>query len=250
MIRREISGKYKGSVFGIAWSFFNPVLMLIVYTFVFSEIFQSRWNEVNQVSDKSQFAVILFVGMIAHSLMAEVMNRSPKLILDNTNYVKKVVFPLEILSLVNLGVNLFHTLISFTVLIFAFFAINHYVNWTIVFVPFILLPVCFLSLGFSWFLAALGVYLRDISQMIGIITTILMFLAPVFYPSSAIPLTFRPYLMLNPLTFAIEELRQVVIWGNFPDLSGLCLYTMVSLLVAWLGYAWFQKTRKGFADVI
>lgn len=249
MTRREVIGRYKGSVLGLAWSFLNPVLMLAVYTFVFSEIFKMRWS-VEGEENKAQFAIVLFVGLIVHGLFAEVLNRAPGLILANANYVKKVMFPLEILPAIAMGAALFHSLISLGVLLAAFALFNGYLHWTVIFIPLVILPLMILTLGLAWLLAALGVFLRDVGQTIGIITTILLFLAPIFYPVTAVPEDFRPWLMANPLTFIIEQARDVLIWGRLPDGSGLGLYTLGAMAIAWVGYAGFQKTRKGFADVL
>ena len=250
MIKREVLGRYKGSAMGLAWSFFNPIFMLVVYTFVFSEIFKSRWSGEGANDSKTQFAVILFVGMIVHGLLAEVLNRAPTIILSNVNFVKKVVFPIEILTVISMGATLFHSLISLGALLSAFLIFNGYVNWTIIFVPIVFLPLVILTLGLAWILASLGVFLRDVSQFITIITTVLMFLAPVFYPINSVPEKFRTYILLNPLTFIIEQMREVLIWGHMPDWLGLGLYTLAAIVIAWIGYAWFQKTRKGFADVL
>jgi lipopolysaccharide transport system permease protein len=250
MTKREVTGRYKGSALGLAWSFFNPVFMLVVYTFVFSEIFKSRWGGVGGEDSKTQFAVVLFVGMIVLNLFSEVLNRAPALILGNVNFVKKVVFPIEILPVIAMGAALFHGLISLGVLLLAFGIFNGYLQWTAVFIPLVLLPLVILTTGLAWMLASLGVFLRDVGQTIGIITTVLMFLAPVFYPITAVPEQFRGVIMANPLTFIIEQAREVLIWGHRPDWQGLGLYTLAALVVAWAGYAWFQKTRKGFADVL
>jgi len=251
MAKREVVGRYKGSAMGLAWSFFNPVFMLTVYTFVFSEVFKSRWG-VGGEESKTQFAVVLFVGMIVHGLFAEVLIRAPALILSNVNYVKKVVFPLEALPVIAMGAALFHSLISLGVLLAAFVLFNGYLHWTAVFTPLVLLPLIMLTLllGLSWMLASLGVFLRDVGQTIGIITTVLMFLSPVFYPVTAVPERFRPFIMANPLTFIIEQAREVLIWGHLPNWVGLGIYTLAATVIAWAGYAWFQKTRKGFADVL
>ncbi len=250
MTKREVVGRYKGSAMGLTWSFFNPVFMLVVYTFVFSEIFKSRWGGVGGDGSKTQFAIVLFVGMIVISLFSEVLNRAPSLILSNVNYIKKVVFPIEILPVVAMGAALFHSFVSLGVLLIAFALFNGHIQWTIIFIPLVLLPLVILTLGFTWMLASLGVFLRDVSQTIGIITTVLMFLAPVFYPITAVPERFRPFIMANPVTFIIEQARMVLIWGHLPNWVGLAIYTLVAIVVAWLGYALFQKTRKGFADVL
>ncbi len=250
MTKREVVGRYKGSIMGLAWSFFNPVFMLMVYTFVFSEIFNSRWGGVGGDDSKTQFAVLLFVGMIVLSLFSEVINRAPGLIISNVNYVKKVVFPIEILTVIAMGSALFHSLISLVVLLTAFSLFNGYLHWTVVFFPLVMLPLVILTLGLSWILASLGVFIRDVSQTIGLVTTVLMFLSPVFYPITAVPEEFRPYILANPLTFIIEQARDVLVWGHLPNWTGLGCYTLAAIITAWLGYAWFQKTRKGFADVI
>lgn len=250
MTRREVVGRYQGSAMGLAWSFLNPVFMLVVYTFVFSEIFKARWGGVGGDDSKTQFAVVLFVGMIVLSLFSEVINRAPGLILANVNYVKKVVFPLEILPVIAMAATLFHSLISLGVLLAAFALFNGYLHWTIVFTPLVLLPLVILTTGLAWMLASLGVYLRDIGQTIAILTTVLMFLSPVFFPVTAVPERFRPFIMANPLTFIIEQAREVLIWGHLPNWQGLGVYTLAAATIAWLGYAWFQKTRKGFADVL
>jgi len=249
MTRREVAGRYKGSVMGLAWSFFNPVFMLMVYTFVFSVVFKARWG-VGDDESKTQFAVVLFVGMIVHALLAEVLNRAPGLILGNVNYVKKVVFPLEILPVISMGVALFHSLVSLGVLLIAFVMFNGYLHWTAVLAPLVVLPLVILTLGLAWMLASLGVFLRDVSQTIGIITTVMLFLTPVFYPITALPEEMRPWIMANPLTFIIEQAREVLIWGRLPNWTGLGIYTAAAIVVAWSGFAWFQKTRKGFADVL
>ncbi len=249
MTKRDVVGRYKGSALGLVWSVLNPVFMLAVYTFVFSVVFKARWG-VGGEESKTQFALVLFVGMIVHGLFAEVLNRAPELILSNVNYVKKVVFPLEILPVVSMGAALFYSLISLGVWLTAFVVFNGNPHWTVVFIPLVLLPLVILATGLAWMLASLGVFLRDVGQTISIITTVMLFLAPVFYPLTALPEELRPWIMANPLTFIIEQAREVLIWGRLPNLTGLGIYTLVATAVALAGYAWFQKTRKGFADVL
>jgi lipopolysaccharide transport system permease protein len=164
--------------------------------------------------------------------------------------VKKVVFPLEILPVIAMCASLFHTAISIGVLLAAYVLFKGYIHWTAIFIPFVLFPLVLLSLGLAWMLASLGVFLRDVGQTIGLLTTVMIFLAPVFYPLTAVPESFRPLLLLNPLTFIIEQARNSLVWGLLPDWPGLGIYTVVATGVAWAGYAWFQKTRKGFADVL
>lgn len=246
--KREVLGRYRGSALGLLWSLFNPIFMLAVYTIFFSVIFQARWG--GGSGSKTEFALVLFAGLLVFNLFAECINRAPGLILWNTNYVKKVVFPLEILPFVGLLSALFHTLISLAVWLFAysiFFGIPHL---TVLYLPLVLLPFCLFLMGLSWALASLGVFLRDVSQFIGLLTTALMFLSPIFFPVTAFPEEYRYILYFNPLTTVVEQARDVLFWGKTPDFFMLGIYWVVTLGIAWLGFAWFQKTRKGFADVL
>ncbi|MDT8421807.1 MAG: ABC transporter permease [Desulfuromonadales bacterium] len=249
LVKREVLGRYRGSVLGILWSFFNPVFMLAVYTFVFSVVFRARWSEAGDES-RAKFALILFAGLLIFNLFAECLNRAPTLILNNVNFVKKIVFPLEILPWVAFGTALFHALISFGVWLLFSLAVIGPPMLTVLWLPLLLLPLLLLTLGLSWLLAALGVFLRDVAQMVGIVTTTLMFLSPIFYPLAAIPERYQPLILCNPLTLIIEQARGVLIFDTPPVWSGWTVLTVVAALVAWLGFALFQKTRKGFADVL
>lgn len=249
LTKREVLSRYRGSVMGLAWSFFNPLLMLLVYTFVFSAVFKARWSVASE-ENKADFAIVLFVGLIVHGLFAECVNRAPSLILSNVNYVKKVIFPLEILGWVALGTAVFHSAISLVVLLAAQLILKHTLAWTVIFLPLVILPLSLGIMGISWLLSSIGVYLRDVGHTVVILTTVLLFLSPVFYPIAAVPEQIQVVLLLNPLTFIIEESRRVVIWGELPNWGGLALYSLLSLAVAWSGFWWFQRTRRGFADVV
>lgn len=247
LTRRDISSRYKGSILGIAWSFFTPLFMLAVYTFVFSVVFESRWG---QKENHAQFALVLFAGMIVINLFNEVLSRAPSAVISNVNYVKRVIFPVEVLPLIITLTASFNALLSLCVLLGAFLSFNLYVNWTAIFIFPILLPLAILALGLAWILAALGVFLRDVGQTIMIVTMTLTFLSPVFYPLSSVPVKYRDYILANPPTFIIGQAREALIWGGMPDWIGLGEYTIFALVVAFAGYAWFQYMRKGFADVI
>ena len=247
LVRRDIAGRYRGSILGMAWSFINPVLMLSVYTFVFGMVFRARWG---MTGNRLDFAMTLFSGLIVFNLFSECLTRAPHLILSNVNYVKKVVFPLEILPWVSLGSALFHAGISLFVL-FAFMIFSgHHVFWTFFLIPLILLPMLPMILGFSWLLASVGVFVRDVGQFVGMAMTVLLFMSPVFYPASALPASVRPYLFLNPLTFVIEQTRGALFDGMAPDWKSYLVYFLASLALSWAGYFWFRKTRHGFADVL
>jgi len=248
LTKRDVLGRYRGSVMGLAWSIFNPLVMLTVYTFVFSVVFKARWGAGG--GGKVDFAITLFAGLIVYGLFAECINRAPSLIVSNANYVKKVIFPLEILPSVAIGSALFHASVSLAVLLIAQLLVNQRLPWTVVVFPLVLMPLLVATTGFAWLLSALGVYLRDVAQTTSILTTVLMFLSPLFYPLSALPENYQLWLHLNPLTFMIEESRNVLIFGNTPNFVGFGISLMASLFIAAGGFWWFQKTRKGFADVL
>ncbi|MDP1558546.1 MAG: ABC transporter permease [Nitrosomonas sp.] len=250
MVKREVIGRYRGSFLGLLWSFVTPLLMLAIYTFVFGVVFQVRLEQASLNDNKFEFALLLFAGLIIFNLFSECISRAPGLILANVNYVKKIIFPLEILPWVILGAAVFHAAISLLVLLIFLLAIGQTISWTIICLPVVILPLLLLTMGLSWLLASLGVFVRDIGQFIGLALTMLLFMSPIFYPASALPEGVRDYLFLNPLTFIIEQTRAVILFGRLPDWGGLAIYYAVGLLVAWAGLAWFEKTRKGFADVL
>lgn len=246
--RREVLGRYQGSLLGLFWSFFNPLFMLAIYTFVFSVVFNARWGTGND--SKTEFALLLFSGLIVFNIFADCITRAPGLIVGNVNYVKKVVYPLEILPFTLLLSALFHGAISFAVWLLAYLVLFGLPHWTILYLPLILLPFLLFIMGLSWALAALGVYLRDIAQFVTVMTSMLMFLSPIFYPMSALPEDFRKIVLLNPLAIVIEMVRGVLYFGQTPDFIMLLVYWVLTAVCAWLGFALFQKTRKGFADVL
>jgi lipopolysaccharide transport system permease protein len=248
LIKREVIGRYRGSVIGIFWSFLNPLFMLAVYTFFFSIVYQARWG-INHHS-KVAFAITLFAGLIPFTLFSECINRAPHLILNNVNYVKKVIFPLDILPWVSLGSALFHAMISLIVLLVFFIFINHTIHWTVIFLPIVILPLLFLIMGLSWFLASLGVFIRDVTHTVSLCTMALLFLSPVFYSISAIPEQYRIFIYLNPLTYIIEQTRTILILGESPNWFMLSISLLASISVAWLGDYWFTKTKHAFADVV
>lgn len=246
--KREVIGRYHGSIMGLLWSFFNPLFMLAVYTFVFSVVFQARWNVANE--SKTEFALMLFAGLIVFNLFADCVTRAPNLIIANTNYVKKVVFPLEILPFVVMGSAFFHFLVSLSVWLLVYAVLFNDVHATALLLPVVLLPLMFFILGVVWFLASIGVFLRDVGQFIGLITSVLMFLSPIFYPITALPEEYRPLLSINPLTPAIEAVRGLLFLGETPNWLGIAKHYAAALVIFFIGFAWFQKTRKGFADVL
>jgi len=248
MSKREVLGRYRGASFGLAWSVISPFLMLGVYTFAFGTVMKSRWPE--QAGGAHSYAVILFVGLIVHGFLAECLTRSPTLVVGNANYVKRVVFPLDVLPWPMMFSALFHALINALVLTVLMLVLEHQLHPTLLLLPLIFLPLILLAMGLSWILASMGVYLRDISQVMPVVATALLFLSSAIIPISALSPQMQFLFHLNPLTFFIDEARMVVLIGQCPNWGALALVAAGAALVAWLGHAWFMATQRGFADVL
>ncbi|HEX7324224.1 MAG TPA: ABC transporter permease [Rhodanobacteraceae bacterium] len=249
MAKRDVAQRYRGSFIGMFWTFFYPLLMLAIYTFVFGFIFKSRWNA--QVDNPIDYSMVLFCGLNVSTMFTECATKGATLIVDNTNFVKKVVFPLESLSWSVLGAALFHLLISTLALFAIELAAIHYIPWTIVFFPIVMLVFIPFVAGSVWLLASLGVFFRDMKQAIIVITTALMFLSPILYPMTVIhDRVFKILMYMNPLTVIAMASQNVLFLGKLPRWDHLALYALCACLFAWAAFAWFQRTRKGFADVI
>lgn len=249
LVVREIAGRYRGSLMGLFWSFLNPTLMLLVYTFVFGVVLRTRWPQSGQITTV-EFSVVIFAALIVHGLFSECVTRAPGLIVGNVNFVKKVVFPLELLPWTTVVAALFQAMISVLVLLTALLILNQYISWTAALLPLVLVPLLLMTVGVSWFLAGLGVFVKDIGQVIGIVSTALLFMSPAFFPIEQVPKRLQFLVQLNPLTLPINQARQVLIWGTMPDWSALGAWFAFGLLVSWLGFWWFQRARVGFADVL
>ena len=248
LAKRAILGRYRGTVLGLLWSLVTPLLLLAVYTFVFGTILQVRW--VSQSGGNAEFAAILFSGMLVHGILAECLTQASTLIVANPQYVKKVVFPLEALPWVTVISAFFQGVISTGILLAYLFFVQGGIPWTAVLFPIPLFVLAFVCIAVGWLISATAVYLKDIAQMMGLLSTVLFFMAPILYPKTVLPVEFQNLLYLNPLTYIIEQFRAVVLWGELPNWNGLALYGIASVAIAWMSLAWFQKTRKGFADVL
>jgi|SRR5690348_165711 len=246
--KREVLGRYRGASFGLAWSVISPFMMLGVYAFAFGTVMKSRWPP--GAGGGHSFAVILFVGLILHGFFAECINRAPTLIVANPNFVKRVVFPLDVLIWPMLLSALFHAMMNIVVLAVLMLVLEHHLHATLLLLPLVFLPFVLITLGVSWILASLGVYFRDINQVMPVVATALLFLSSAVIPVSGLSPQLQRLFHLNPLTFFIDQARVVALAGTAPDWTGLALATVAGLLVAWLGHAWFMATQRGFADVL
>lgn len=249
MLKREIQQRYRGSQLGFIWAFIYPIMMLLVYTFVFGIVMRAKWGVEGQ--DNIEFGIILFAGLLLHGLLAEVFIGAVGLITGNQQYVKKVVFPLPLLTLVNVTNAIFHMLLGSLILIVIFLFSGGTIHWTLVLVPIVLLPFVLFLIGMSYFISVLGVYVRDLSQFMGVLVTVLLFLGPIVYPFTMVPEQIRDYVLwLNPLTIIVEQFRAVVLFGRLPDWQLLGIYSVFSVLMLFVGMWFFNKTKDGFADVI
>ena len=247
MVRRDVLGRYRGSLFGAGWSLLSPLLMLVVYTIAFHELLGARWPG---AEGRAGFAVMVFTGLTLHGMLAEVLVRAPSAIAGQPNFVKKLVFPLTVLPLVTLGSALFHALLGLAVLVLSPLAGGPPLHATALLLPLVLVPYLLLLSGLGWALSAVGVYVRDIAQLGGLVATVLLFLSPIFFPITAIPPGYRNVVALNPLTFVVESVRGMLFEGRLPDLLGLGVYSVVAALVAVGGLMLFRKLRPGFGDVL
>lgn len=246
--RREVLGRYRGASFGLLWSLINPFLMLIVYTLAFGYILKSRWPGYS--GGTTEFALILYIGLIVHGMLAECMVRAPGLVTSNSNLVTRVVFPLHILPWTVVLSAVFHMLANATIFVLLSLLVRGHVPWTAVMLPLVWVPLVVLSVGISLFLAALGAYLRDIGQVMAALVTAMLFLSSAIVPVSALPERYRILFYLNPLTFIIDQSREVAFFGNMPNWTGLVVYLLVAVVATYAAHAFFQKARRGFADVL
>lgn len=247
---REIAVKYKGSQLGLTWTIVNPLIMLSVYTLVFSQIFQARWSNDTDPTRPMNFALNLFAGLIVFNVFAESITRAPALITSNPNFVKKIRFPLHVLGEMVVGSSLFHALISFGILISAKLITENNIPITVLLLPFIMLPLMLMSLGTVWILATIGVFVKDINQIVTAIVSMLMFLSPIFYPASALPSELHWMATLNPLAKLIEQARFCIIEGIAPNTNQLILQTLAGIVWCEITYRTLKKLEKNFGDVL
>ena len=248
-LRRDIAGRYKGTTLGPFLSLLVPILMLAIYTFVFGGILKSRFGY-SPNEGVYDFGLGLFCGLNLFNFLAEVVTRSPSLILQYPNYVKKVVFPLEIFPITTVGAALFHYLIANIPLVIGFVIVDHRLPFGFIWLFIISVPLVLIALGVSWILAALGVFVRDISALLPPALTIIMFGSAIFYPISAAPAVAQRILGLNPLALLVDTARQALFLNRPPGLFGFSMLALLGLFLAAAGYAFFLKAKPAFADVI
>jgi lipopolysaccharide transport system permease protein len=247
--RRQVQERYRSSYLGILWTLITPLLSLLIYTFVFSVIFKSRWTNVGS-GGVTDAALIIFSGIVVFNVFADCVTHAPTLVIRNPNYVKKVVFPLEILPVSALGAALINSSFGLVIVLAGLLMSSGSLHWTLIYLPLVYLPLAAFTLGLSWLLASLGVFIRDIGNFIGTAVQLLFFLTPIVYPLSAVPQSLQIVLRLNPLTAIVEDFRRVALWGMAPDWPWLGEALLLACLVMFGGYMWFMRSKQAFADVL
>ena len=251
--RREVEARYRGTMLGLLWSVLQPLLMLVIYTLIFSVVFRARWDAGSAVEAGEHslvFAVNLFAGLIVFNFAADCLVRSPTLVVANPNYVRKVVFPLDVLGPVSVAGSFFHACVSMVVLALMQLLVFGALPITWLWLPLLWLPLLLVCCGLAWLLSAMGVYLRDTAQLMGLLVNVLLYVTPIFYPVKALPAAWRPILQLNPLASAVESMRQLAVAGVPPSPLGLLLVSLAALLFCQWSWSLFQRASRGFADVL
>jgi lipopolysaccharide transport system permease protein len=251
LIRQQIRTRYSGALLGLFWTILLPLLYLGTFTFVFTVIFPRHWPlEKGQELSQTGFALLILAGLNVFWLFSECINQAPGLIRSNENYVKNIVFPIDLLAWINIGEALFNAIIRTLLLISAVIVVKGEIIWTLIFLPFVWTPLILITLGITWILARFGAFFRDLGLVIGLVMTATLFLSAVFYSTDSIPLPYRYIFFLNPIAFTIEQTRNILIWGTLPNWPALLGHFLVGLAFVWAGWRAFNRARGKYADVL
>lgn len=248
VLSRDILSMVRGSVLGLAWVVVIPLVLVAIYTFVFGVVLPSTWSA--ETRSPLEVPLIFFAGLTVFGFFMEVITRAPNVIRDNSVYVKKIVFPLDILAWMLAGTAMFKLLINFTLLLLFLLLLTGGIPAKVLLVPVLLAPFVVMTVGLAWIAAAIGAYIRDLPHAIQALTPILMFVSPIFYAVQQVPESVRAVYLFNPLTFVLEGIRSLLFFDTVFPLRGLALYTVAALLVYAAGYVFFQRLRPGFSDVV
>lgn len=246
---RSVEIRHRGSHLGLVWSILNPLLMLALYVFVFGEIFNGKFG-ILAYETKWDYAMGVFLGLILFHTVAEVMGIAPTTIISNPNFVKKVVFPLEIIPASSVAASVFHMLISLVLLLLSMLVLGSKFSFSMLWLPVIFLPIVLMCLGLGWFLGSIGVFFRDVNQVVPFLSMALMFGSAVFYPVHAIPAGAWTVMKFNPLLVAIDLARKVTLWHLPINPAQLVYLFVVGILACTVGHWFFRRMKAAFADVL
>jgi len=249
LVRQDLAVRYRGTVLGRIWPLAMPLLMLMVYGFVFGAVFRARWPGLAD-GDHLGFTLNLFAGLLVHGLFAEVVGQSPGLMQRHSNFVRKMVFPLPVLVAVPLGTALVHSSIGFVLLLLVNAFAGTGLQPTALAIPLVLLPYMALLYGLALAFAALGVYLRDLAQLAGVLVMVALFTGAVFFPVDMVPEPLSAVVRYNPISWPIDAVRGCLLRGEWPDPLAFSLYSVVALGVLAIGGWMFSVLRRGFADLL
>ncbi len=248
LARRQISAKYRGSMFGMFWAVLTPLIMLGVYTFVFTVIFDRGWKD--QLEGKTNYALFLYMGLVCHQFLSECINRGPNLIHENKTYVKRIIFPLDALPWVFTATACFGLVVNYSILLILSLIIYGLPPITVLLMPLVFIPLIFFGLGIIYLFAAIGVYVRDLRQVSMLLVSLFLFGTPIFYPLQAVPESMRWIFTLNPLATIVTQGREMTFFGNLPQFDLIALVWLQTLVFVVVSSFIFSRLRQSFADVV
>lgn len=246
-VRRDLQARYKGSTIGLFWSVIHPLIMLLLYTFVFSAILKVR---VGVAEGTEHFAIYLFCGLLPWGAFSEGLSRSTGVILEHGNLIKRAIFPSEILPVYPVISGIVNELIGFGILLAALVVTSHRLSPVMLVLPVILLLQFMLTMGLAWLVAGTTVFIRDLGQVLGMVLTVWVFVTPIFYPPSLVPADLRALLMVNPMYAVVEAYRSLILMGQFPPWESLAFLAAFAAVIFLVGYRVFTRMQPAFADVI
>lgn len=247
MIRRDIMARYRGSFGDIFWTVLNPVLLMVTYFFVFGIVLDSRFGP---DQSRTGFALYFLAGMLPWLPFAEAIGRAPNAMMEHRTFIKKLVFPVEILPVTQVVAALVTEVFALGVFIIGLFVIRGDIPTHVIWLPVLLIPQVLFTLGTAWFLSALGVFVRDLGQVIGFLLTLWFFITPICYPEQSLPKEIAPILMKNPMYVLVRSYRDLLLEDQLPVWRSVWKLWALAAFVFFAGHAWFYKLRKSFADVI
>lgn len=249
LVKQDVIKRYKGTYLGLFWALLNPIIFLGIYTTVFGHVFNAKWGNKPDISN-FDFSINLFCGLMVFNVLAEVIGRSPVIITGNAHFVKKNVFEISYLPLVCVFTALANFVCSFTIWFIFLSFLRGSVSLNLILIPFLVAPLVLTAIGLSYALSCLNVIFRDIEQFSGSVTTALLFISPIFYSKQMVPSELQIFILMNPLTSIIENLRNVMIWEEIPSIYELLSPIILGLIIAFFGFICFQRLSSRFQDLL